>query len=135
MAVSCSVSTLSTDFGLYNPLSAAPLSTTGSINIACTCTNILDCVAFGYRIDVSAGQSGNTAAREMRAGTGRLLYNLYSDPGYNSVWGTGNAGSSMLYLVTLFGTRQTATVYARVPARQDVPAGNYSDTPIITIVY
>lgn len=135
MAVACSVSTLPANFGVYNPLLSDPLSTTGTINIACTCTIAVDCVAFSYRIEMSAGQSGNTAAREMRAGSGRLRYNLYSDAGYSSVWGTGSAGYSMLYLVTLFGSRQTATVYARVPAGQVVPAGSYTDSPTVTILY
>jgi len=134
-AVACNVSTLPAQFGVYNPLDAAPLSTTGAVDIACTCTGLLDCVAFAYRIEVSAGQSGSTAAREMRSGTGRLQYNLYSDPGFKSILGTGSAGFSMLYLLTLFGSRQTATVYARIPARQVVPAGSYSDSPAVTIFY
>lgn len=134
-AVACNVSTLPAQFGVYNPLDAAPLATTGAINVACTCTGLLDCVVFAYRIEVSAGQSGSTAAREMRSGTGRLQYNLFSDPGFTSVWGTGNAGYSVLYLLTLFGSKQTATVYARIPARQVVPAGSYSDSPMVTISY
>ena len=135
MAVACSVSTLSANFGVYNPLLSAPLSTTGTVDVACTCTAVVDCVAFSYRIELSAGQSGNTAAREMRVGTGRLRYNLYSDAGFSSVWGTGSAGTSMVYLVTLFGSKQTATVYARIPAGQVVPAGSYTDSPTVTIFY
>ncbi|WP_162301991.1 Csu type fimbrial protein [Croceibacterium ferulae] len=134
-AVACNVSTLPAQFGVYNPLDAAPTSTTGAINVACTCTGVLDCVAFAYRIEVSAGQSGNTAVREMRSGTGRLQYNLFSDPGFSSIWGTGSAGYSVLYLLTLFGSRQTATVYARIPARQVVSAGSYSDSTVVTISY
>lgn len=134
-AVACNVSTLPAQFGVYNPLDAAPLSTTGAINVVCTCTGLLDCVAFAYRIEVSAGHSGNTAAREMRSGTDRLRYNLFSDPGFTSVWGTGSAGYSVLYLLTLFGSKQTATVYARLPAKQVVPAGSYSDSPVVTISY
>lgn len=135
MALACSVSTLPANFGIYNPLLTTPLSTTGTINVACTCTIAVDCLAFSYRIEMSAGQSGNTAAREMRAGTGRLRYNLYSNVGFSSVWGTGNAGLSMLYLITLFGSRQTATVYARMPAGQVVPAGSYTDSPTVTVFY
>lgn len=134
-AVACNVSTVPAQFGVYNPLDAAPLSTTGAIDVACTCTILLDCIAFAYRIEVSAGQSGSTASREMRSVTGRLRYNLFSDPGFSSVWGTGSAGSTKSYLLTLFGSKQTATVYARIPARQVVPAGSYSDSPAVTIFY
>lgn len=136
-AVSCTVSTVPVRFGVYNPLQTAPLSTTGTINVACTCT-VLDCVAFGYRIDVSAGQSGNVAQRELRDGTKRLQYNLYSDSAFTSLWGTGTGatgGVGVLYLVALFGSRQPVTVYARLPARQTAQPGAYSDTPVVTVIY
>lgn len=136
-AVSCTVSTVPVRFGVYNPLQTTPLSTTGTINVACTCT-VLDCVAFGYRIDLSAGQSGNVAQRELRDGTKRLQYNLYSDPGFSTLWGTGigtTGGVGVLYLIALFGSRQPVTVYARLPARQTAQPGAYSDTPVVTIIY
>lgn len=133
-AVSCSVSTRAANFGVYNPLQATPLSTTAAIDVACTCT-VLDCVAFGYRIEVSGGQSGSTAAREMAAQNGRLRYNLYSDPAFTTVWGTGSAGYGALYLIALFGSKQVLTAYARIPAGQTVPAGSYTDSPVVTIVY
>ncbi len=136
-AVSCTVSTVPVRFGVYNPLEAAPLSTTGTINVACTCT-VVDCVAFGYRIDVSAGQSGNVAQRELRSGTNRLQYNLYGDPGFSSIWGTGigaTGGVGVLYLLPLFGSRQSVTVFGRLPPRQTARPGAYSDTPVVTIIY
>lgn len=132
--MSCTVSTLPANFGVYNPLQATPTTTTGEIDVACTCS-VVDCIAFTYRIELSAGASGNTAARQMRAGTASLSYNLYSDPGYSAVWGTGNSGYSVLYLVALFGSRQTATVYGRMPAGQMVGPGSYSDAPVVTIFY
>lgn len=135
MAVSCTVSTLPANFGVYNSLLSAPAVTTGNIDVACTCTIGVDCVIFGYRIEVSAGQSGNTAAREMRSDSAGLRYNLYSDAAYSSIVGTGSASYSVLYLVALFGSRQTSVVYARAPAGQVVPVGSYSDAPTVTIVY
>ncbi|WP_082438692.1 MULTISPECIES: spore coat U domain-containing protein [unclassified Sphingomonas] len=136
-AVSCTVSTMPVRFGVYNPLQTAPLTTTGTINVACTCT-VVDCIAFGYRIDVSAGQSGNIAQRELRSGSKRLQYNLYSDPGFSGIWGSGIGGTGgvgVLYLLSLFGSRQPMTVYARLPARQTAQPGAYSDTPVVTIIY
>jgi spore coat protein U-like protein len=133
-AVTCSVSTQSANFGIYNPLLSAPASTTGSVDVACTCS-VVDCVAFGYRLEVSAGRSGNVADRTMRAGGSNLHYNLYTDANYSSVWGSGSAGMSVLYLVALFGSKQTTIVYARAPASQNIVAGSYSDTPMVTITY
>jgi spore coat protein U-like protein len=133
-AVSCTVSTTAVNFGVYNPLLKTPLSTTGGIDAACTCT-VIDCIAFAYRIEVSAGQSGTTADRAMRSGNASLRYNLYSDAGYGAIWGTGSAGYSVLYLIALFGSKQTSTVYARMPAGQMVPPGSYADAPVVTIFY
>ena len=135
MAVSCSVQTLPASFGVYSPQSATPATATGAVDIACTCQVLVDCVAFAYRVDISAGQSGSTAARQMKAATGSLGYNLYQDPGYTTVWGAENAGRASLYLLTLFGSYQRIPVYARAPAGQTVRPGNYVDTPIVTIIY
>lgn len=133
-AVTCTVSTLPAKFGVYNPLQATPTSTTGEIDVACTCS-VVDCVAFYYRVELSAGSSGNAAARQMRSGSASLRYNLYSDPSYTSVWGTGSAGYSPLYLLALFGSKQVLTVYGRMPAGQMVTPASYSDAPVVTIFY
>ena len=133
-AVTCSVSTQSANFGVYNPLLAAPASTTGIIDVACTCS-VLDCIAFGYRLDIGAGQSGNTADRRMRAADKQLRYNLYADASYSTIWGSGSGGMSVIYLIALFGSKQTSVVYARAPASQIVPPGAYSDMPVVTITY
>lgn len=135
MAVSCSVQTLPATFGVYSPQSAIPATATGSIDVACTCQALVDCAAFLYRIDIAAGQSGLTAARQMKAGTAALAYNLYQDAGYGTVWGSGSGGRSSLYLLALFGSYQRNIVYARAPAGQTVRPGNYVDTPIVTITY
>ena len=135
LAISCSVQTLPASFGVYSPQSATPATATGAIDITCTCQVLVDCTAFTYRVDITAGQSGSTAARQMKAATGSLGYNLYQDPGYTTIWGSDSAGRSSLYLLTLFGSYQRIPVYARAPAGQTVRPGNYVDTPIITIIY
>lgn len=133
-AISCTVSTLPANFGVYNPVLPTAATTTGEVDVACTCSG-LECVAFGYRIEIAAGNSGNVAVREMQTGNARLRYNLYSDASFTTVWGTGSAGLSMIYLVPLFGSKQAAPVYARMPAGQAAVVGTYSDTPMVTITY
>lgn len=133
-AVSCGVATAPANFGVYNPLSAAAATTTGTVEIACTCT-LVDCVAFAYRVEMTAGQSGNVASREMRGPSGRLLYNLYQDSNYTSVWGSASSSYSVIYLLALFGSSQKTTVFARMPAGQKVRSGAYSDNIMVTITY
>lgn len=133
-ALSCTVTTLPASFGIYDPFQAAPASTTGEVDVSCTCS-VVDCIAFSYRVEISAGASGSTAARQMRSGVASLQYNLFSDPGYNSIWGTGSQAYSVLYLVALFGSKQATTVYARMPAGQMAAPGSYSDAPVVTVFY
>jgi spore coat protein U-like protein len=38
-------------------------------------------------------------------------------------------------LLGLFSRTQTRTVYGRIPASQQVNSGNYSDGPVMTIIY
>lgn len=133
-AVSCTVATLPANFGIYDPFQATPASTTGEIDVSCTCS-VVDCIAFSFRVEIAAGASGSTAARQMRSGAASLQYNLYLDPGYRSIWGIGSEGYSVLYLIALFGSKQVTTVYARMPAGQMAAPGVYSDAPVVTVSY
>ncbi|MEH3105812.1 MAG: spore coat U domain-containing protein [Sphingomonas fennica] len=133
-AVSCGVTTAPANFGVYNPLSAAAATTTGTVEVACTCT-VVDCVAFAYRVEMTAGQSGNAASREMRGPSGKLLYNLYQDSNHSAVWGSAASSYSVIYLLALFGSSQKTTVFARAPAGQKIRAGTYSDNVMVTITY
>ena len=55
-----------------------------------------------------------------------------------TVWGDGTGGSSKLtdgYLLGLITVIKTYTVYGRIPARQNIPAGAYADTITVTVNY
>jgi spore coat protein U-like protein len=135
LALACAVQTAPATFGVYNPVSATAAVATGTIDISCTCVALVDCVAFAYRIDLAAGQSGTTTMRQMKAGAKTMNYNLYQDETYNTIWGAGISARSVLYLLTLFGSYQRNVVYAKAPAQQPVLPGNYVDTPVVTITY
>ena len=68
----------------------------------------------------------------MASGANVLEYNLYTDPSRLTVWGDDSAGT-----VTVSETASTAekTIYGRVPGRQNVPAGTYTDVVLVTISY
>jgi spore coat protein U-like protein len=68
----------------------------------------------------------------MENGAFTLSYNLYTDASRVTVWGDGSAGTA-----TLNGDAEEATytLYGRVPARQNVHTGEYTDTLIATVTY
>ncbi|WKT85020.1 spore coat protein U domain-containing protein [Thermosynechococcus sp. HY596] len=51
------------------------------------------------------------------------------------MWGDGTGGSSLRTLVPVNNTPTTLEIFGRIPTRQFVPAGIYSDTIVVTLEY
>ena len=47
----------------------------------------------------------------------------------------GDIQSGIVYVYPPAATNQTITIYGRIPARQDVPRGTYSDSLVVTILF
>jgi spore coat protein U-like protein len=120
----CLISAGSVSFGAYDSLSLLDTDTAGSVSVSCDGDTV-------GQLSLTAGL-GSFSARRMQNGAHALLYNLYVDPTRLSIWGDGSPGTS---LVSIGGTGGTYTVYARIPARQNVPAGGYSDTITVTLIF
>lgn len=124
-AASCTVSTTSVAFGSQTFLVTSPSDSTGSITVGC------DAIT-AYSIGILGGFTG-TLTRAMRSGSNQLGYNLFTDSTRTIVWGDGTAGSAR---VSSSGTTgATHTVYGRIPAKQNVPAGSYSDSLIVRVEF
>jgi len=137
-AVTCSVSALPVVFGVYNPLSALSTVSTGSVTV--TCQPVLVAILQSYTLSLSTGGAGSYASRRLASGANTLQYQLYSNPGYSTVWGNGSGGSSTVassfLLAVLVPVSATHIVYARMPALQSsAVAGAYSDTIMVTVTY
>lgn len=138
-AVSCVASSTSTAFGIYNPLSATPTYANGDVEVTCT---LLSGSATTVNLvsSYSAGASGTYTMRTMISGANKLNYNLFFDAAYTSIRGNGTGGSATggatlnLTPANRTGTA-SGTIYGRIPAGQDVAAGSYSDTIVVTITY
>lgn len=111
-------------FGTYDVFSSAPRDSSGRIRLSCA-------KGTPVRITISTGMSQSYDPRTLVSGSEALRYNLFLDSAFQSIWGDGTGGSSVY--ATLGGNAQL-TVYARVPAGQDVPSGSYADDLTITIV-
>jgi spore coat protein U-like protein len=120
----CSVSVGAIAFGAYDSFSPLPLDSTGVIE--------LDCPPGRATIALGTGQSGTFTPRALSGPGGeRLSYNLYLDATRAVVWGDGTGGTVTAPFSTDRGRR--LTVYARVFAGQDVSAGTYADTIVLTV--
>ena len=120
----CSLSVVSVSFGSYDTLSLLDTDIAGSVAVSCD-------VETPSQVSLSAGL-GSFSARRMQSGPHALLYNLYLDPTRLSIWGDGSPGTSLL---SVSGTGGNYTVYARIPARQNVPVGEYSDTITVSLIF
>lgn len=122
-AATCSVSSPGLAFGSYDALASSSLDGVGNINVSCD-------VSASFTIALSAG-SGSFEQRLMTAGASQLGYNLYTDASRTTVWGDGITGNT----VSATGDAVTVSVYGRIPARQNVPAGVYADSITVTVSY
>ena len=133
---SCNVSATAVNFGVYNPLSGTPDDVTGTVTTSCQV--LLASLFVSWTVALSPGGSGNYGSRHMTQATSSLSYNLYTDASHTSVWGDGSAGTTLLSnnvsLIVGFNTVNN-TVYGRLFAGQDKPAGSYSDVITVTITY
>lgn len=131
----CSVSTTNLSFGTYNPAGSSPTTATATVSASCISVSIP--MNASVDLALSAGTSGNAAARQMANGTARLNYNIYQDAGYATVWGNNsNGGSSQSMLINnLLNFNATKTAYGRIPAHQYVKTGAYSDSIVVTFTF
>jgi len=133
-ACSCTVTATGVSFGSYDPLSQVDNGSTGTIRVFCT---LIAALAGSFTIDLSTGASGSYSQRTLKKSASALTYNLFSDSAYSRIWGNGTGGSTQVSqsFSSLFIVDRTLTVYGRIPAGQNVPAGAYADTIIVTVTY
>lgn len=120
----CTINVVSVAFGDYDVFRQQDAETTGAVSVTCA-------PSASYTISLSAG-FGTFASRVMTNGSYQLEYNLFTDPQRLTVWGDGSSGTAT---VSDTGTGGSYTVYALVPALQNVTAGSYSDTITVTVTY
>ncbi|NKF21762.1 Csu type fimbrial protein [Solimonas marina] len=128
----CTVSTTPVAFAPYNPLDSNATNAVGNINLLCVLS-----IATSYTIKISTGSSGSYASRQLVFAGNTLNYNLYTDSNRTMVWGDGSGGSQTVggtYLISIIDGKNYS-VYARMPARQNVSAGIYADIVNVTVDY
>lgn len=128
---SCTFSTGNINFGTVNLSSGAAVDTTLTLTLTCgTKGKERNCLSH------DGGSNVDGTSRRMLVGGNYLRYQLYSDSGRTTVWGshvTGYAGGGTTIDTT--GGTVTATVYARILAGQQSVQGNTGYTDTVAYVY
>jgi spore coat protein U-like protein len=126
----CTISATSVAFGTYDVFQTTPTDSTGTVTFRCSNSDK------DIRITISAGSSGSFTQRTLRRGTEGLAYNLFPTAALTFVWGNGTGGTWTYFNHNPQNNRDIVlTIYARIPAEQDVSAGSYSDSVVVTLEY
>ena len=122
----CMINITGVNFSNYDVFNDAASDSTGSIDVNCPS-------GVGYTIGLSAG-NGTYEQRGMSIGTNTLNYNLYTAANREFVWEDATTSGAT---VSGSGTGMNINhvVYGRIPPRQNVRAGIYSDTVNLIITF
>ena len=131
VSAGCIVSATNHDFGIYTSSSLAD-NINGSNAVTATCTLA---VPYSIGLDVGIGTGATATSRKMTrtGGTEMLDYSLYQSAGRLVVLGN----TLGVDVITGLGTGLAIdhTVFGKIPANQNVPAGNYADMVTATITF
>lgn len=119
-------------FGTYSPFSGSAVDSTGAVAVTCTIG-----LGVSYTIKLGSGGSGTYSPRRLSSGASTINYNLYTSAARTTVWGDGSGSTGTISFSTLLeviGLRRY-TVYGRIPASQNVAAGAYADSVVVTVEY
>jgi spore coat protein U-like protein len=129
----CSVKSTRIAFPAYDVYGAAPSDAVGELHYTCA-ANQKD-VTPTIRITFGPSQAGSFE-RTMAYDGELLSYRLYQDELRTVEWGDGSAGT-LAYVAACCAVGKFATlnVYARIAPGQDVSAGNYVGSLMLSIEF
>lgn len=146
-AGSCTVSSSGLAFGAYQPLTFAGKLTsadkTSTATVSLVCTGITTGGAYAIKLgpDNFGGVSSRYLRNDSSPGTAPyMLYNIYTDFNYGTIWGDGITGGLLTGTVPTGDsttiTLPPQTVYGKIPAGQNtLRVGNYSGSLVMTVTF
>jgi spore coat protein U-like protein len=127
-------------FGPYDALVTGPTDTQTDVLVTCDRDGGPQNLTLVLLAD--QGMNGTSVNARRLAHTGgapdALNYGLYSDPSRSDVLGMSNGVNTVSVPLSVPNKRSATariTVFGRIPAGQDVRAGNYADTVQLTLMY
>jgi spore coat protein U-like protein len=127
--LACNISTAPPmAFGSYNPLKFLDVDAQTSLSVRCTGLG-----ARFLRISLGPGLTGDVGNRALQRNGVKLYYGLYVNTGRTTAWGDGTAGTFVVQRLVFAGSEFTLPIYGRIPQRQNIPIGLYSDSVIVRL--
>lgn len=124
----CSLSVTPVSFGNYDVFQTTARDVTATVTVTCI-------VSLNVQVQMNRGQFATSfSPRQMNRNGERLNYSLYFDSTRTQTWGDGTASTVVWNTGVFIGTRNQ-TVYARIPALQNVTIGAYTDTVTVTAIF
>lgn len=126
----CSVSATPLAFGNYDPVTAnatTNLQASASVTVVCT-------KGSNPTVGLSAGSNapGPVALRAMASEGNKLSYEIAKDAAFTQAWS--DSGSELYKIGTVSSLNPiNIPVHGRIPAGQNVPEGNYTDSVTVTV--
>lgn len=132
-AIQCKLLVTPVNFGIYMPMTPAPVDVVGDLTVRCQAQ------PGTFSVMIGTGISGDQTARAMSAGgAGLLYYNLYRDPARTEIWGDGTPPSFMVSGVRSGKGRPSffnLPIYGRIFANQAPGTGVYNDNLVVTVLF
>lgn len=124
----CEVTATDLSFGTYTSQNATDLQGTTLLRATCT-------PGSSYQVGLNEGTSAGATVnqRKMVSGAQALNYQLYRESSRTSIWGNTTGTDTVTGVGT--GLAQDHTVFGSIPAKQVIPAGEYSDTITVRIYF
>ncbi len=132
VTTTCSISTTPLAFGNYDPVAGTLVDATATVTVACT-QGATATVTLGQGAHAGGGSTNDAPVRRMTSGANALSYALYSDSGRQTVWG--NSALTGVGYTAPSNAPNVMTVYGRIGANQNIPAGTYTDTVVATVTF
>ncbi len=120
--------------GSYDDSSTTDLTGVGTVEVSCI--SLIGTIQDGVSValDLGASSHGTVSNRKMASGTHLLDYSIYSDSARSLNWGAPNIPTLNSGRLDSNTSRPVRfTLYGRIPALQNVPAGSYSDSVSMTV--
>lgn len=132
-AQSCNFSITSVDFGNIDVTTNGVFTATATYTA--TCTALVSATRTCPSIGDGTGGSSSGSPRHLVNGGNQLAFNLYSDGGYTTIWGSHFWGNPYtpppvdISTIIIGNGNASLTVHARIPAgQQTLPAGLYTSS-------
>ncbi|HET8745748.1 MAG TPA: spore coat U domain-containing protein [Ramlibacter sp.] len=127
-------------FGEYDSRAPVPKDTETDVSVTCERDGGPQNLTILMRVDqgVNGASVGNRRMAHVGGSRDVLNYGLYSDVSRSKVWGTSDNIDTVTRNLSVPNKGSASVLfrmYGRIPPRQDVSAGRYSDSVQITVMY